>query len=154
MSTKIISNQTEPRILAIPGTVFNIKVTAAESNNSIVVADYVALPGSEPPRHVHSIEDEVFRINEGTVTFFRGDEIIHAEAGDIVFLPKNVPHHFKITSDLVSGTFMATPANIEHFFRSLAAPFEGITIPPVVPPTEEQLNYFVSQTLKFGMQFV
>lgn len=154
MSTTIVSNQSEPRTLAIPGTVFNIRVSAAESNNSIVIADYVAIPGSEPPRHVHTVEDEVFMLNEGTVTFFRGDEVIYGKAGDIVFLPKNVPHHFKLTSDVVKGTLMATPANIEHYFRSLAAPFEGITIPPVVEPTEEQLNYFVSQTLKFGMQFV
>ena len=154
MSTTIVSNQIQSKTLAMPGTVFNIRVSAAESNNSIVIADYVAIPGSEPPRHVHTLEDEVFIINEGTVTFFRGDEIIHGIAGDIVFMPKNVPHHFKITSDVVKGTLMATPADIEHFFRSLAAPFDGISIPPVVPPTEEQINYFVSQTLKFGMQFV
>ena len=154
MTTTILLNQTQARALAIPGTVFNIRVSAAESNNSIVIADYVAIPGSEPPRHVHSIEDEVFMINEGTVTFFRGDEIIYGKAGDIVFLPKNVPHHFKITSGMVKGTLMATPATIEHFFRSLARPFQGTTVPPVVPPTEEEINFFVVQTLKFGMQFV
>ncbi|HKZ67157.1 MAG TPA: hypothetical protein VJ111_12400 [Chitinophagaceae bacterium] len=27
-----------------PGTIFNIRITAAESNNAIVIADYEAIP--------------------------------------------------------------------------------------------------------------
>jgi quercetin dioxygenase-like cupin family protein len=144
---------TENRRL-FPGTIFNIRVTAEESNNAISIADYEAISGSEPPRHVHTVEDEIFIIKEGTITFFRGDDIVEAGAGDIVFLPVNVPHHFKITSEKVKGTLIATPGNIESFFRQLSVPYEGDTIPPVTPPTDKQISYFVSLTESFGMKFV
>src|SRR6478735_10689542 len=86
------------------GTIFTFRVTNKESNGSIMVADFEGTPGTEPPRHVHTIEDEVFIIKKGNVTFFVGEDIIQAGPGDTILLPVNVPHHFKITSDKVIGT--------------------------------------------------
>jgi quercetin dioxygenase-like cupin family protein len=140
--------------MLFPGTIFTIRVSSEESNNAIVVADFEAIPGSEPPRHVHTREDEIFIITEGTATYFVGDDIINATAGDTVYLPVNVPHHFKITSDIVKGTLIATPGNIEHFFKTFSVPFDGIEIPPVLPPSEEQIKYFVAVTESYGMRFV
>ncbi len=137
-----------------PGSIFDIRVSAGETNNAICIADYIAIPGSEPPRHVHSVEDEIFIIKEGSVTFFRGDEMIEAIAGDIVYLPVHVPHHFKITSKKVKGTLIATPGNIETFFRLLSVPYEGDYIPPVTRPTNDEVDYFISLTESFGMRFV
>ena len=136
------------------GTVFTFRVTKEESDGSIMVADFEGTPGTEPPRHVHTIEDEVFIIKKGNVTFFVGDEIIQAGAGDTIFLPVNVPHHFKITSDRVIGTLIATPGNIEDFFRQLSVPFDGDDIPSLTPPTEEQIKHFFSVSESFGMSFV
>jgi len=66
----------------------------------------------------------------------------------------NIPHHFKIISDKVKGTLIATSGNIESFFRQLSVSYEGDTIPPVTPTTDEQISYFVSLTESFGMKFV
>jgi len=136
------------------GTFFKFSVTSEESNGTIMVADFEGTPGTEPPRHVHTIEDEVFIIKKGNVTFFVGDEIIQAGAGDTILLPVNVPHHFKITSDKVIGTLIATPGNIEDFFRQLSIPYDGDGIPSFTAPTEEQIKHFVSVTESFGMNFV
>ena len=154
MLTNILSEKKTRETLAMPGTVFNILVSSEESNNAIVIAEMHAIPGSEPPRHVHTKEDEVFIIREGNITFFIGDDIIQAKGGDTVYLPVNVPHHFTITSDVVKGIVIATPGNIEHFFRSIAWVTEDKSIPPVQVPTEEQVNHFISQTIAFGMEFV
>jgi len=142
------------RKLSMPGMVFNITLSNAESNGSIVIADFEAVPGCEPPRHIHTLEDEVFIIKEGTITFFIGDDIVPAKEGDTVFLPKNIAHHFSITSDFLKAIVMATPGNIEHFFRSIAMPYNGATVPPVQIPTQEELTHFVKQTEAYGMQFV
>src|SRR6478736_4489063 len=136
------------------GTVFTFRVTSEESNGSIMVADFEGTPGTEPPRHVHTIEDEVFIIKKGNVTFFVGDDIIHTGPGDTILLPVNVPHHFKITSNKVIGTLIATPGNIEDFFRQLSVPYAGNGIPSLAPPTEEQIQHFVTVTESFGMNFV
>lgn len=140
--------------LAMPGMLFTIRLSEAESNGSIVIADFEAMPGCEPPRHIHTLEDEVFIITEGTITFFIGDNIVEGKKGDVVFLPKHVPHHFVITSDRLKATVMATPGNIEHFFRSISMPYETGDVPAVEIPTQEEVDYFVQQTQAFGMQFV
>lgn len=50
--------------------------------------------GDGPPLHVHPY-DEVFIIRQGRARFTIGDDIIEAEAGQILFGPANVPHKFE-----------------------------------------------------------
>ncbi len=50
--------------------------------------------GEGPTLHVHPY-DEVFTIQEGRARFTVGDEVIDAEAGDLVFGPANVPHGYQ-----------------------------------------------------------
>jgi quercetin dioxygenase-like cupin family protein len=50
--------------------------------------------GQGPTLHVHPY-DEIFTINEGRARFTVGDQVIDAEAGDIVFGPANVPHGYQ-----------------------------------------------------------
>ncbi len=51
------------------------------------------VPGTGPVLHVHPY-DEVFTILEGHARFFVGDQVIDAEAGDVVLGPAGVPHRF------------------------------------------------------------
>ncbi|WP_052273384.1 cupin domain-containing protein [Flavihumibacter solisilvae] len=139
---------------ASPGCMFNFRVSSRESENPIVVADFEAIPGFEPPRHTHTVEDEVFMIKEGTVTFFVADEIIEAGPGDTIYLPINVPHHFRITSDKVTGTLILVPGKSEDFFRELSIPYEGYDIPEFVPPTKEQVRHFIDVTENYELQCI
>lgn len=50
--------------------------------------------GEGPKLHVHPY-DEVFVILEGRARFFVGDDVIEAEAGEVVLGPKGVPHRFE-----------------------------------------------------------
>lgn len=136
------------------GIIFTHRVSTVQSNNAIAVFEYEALPGSEPPRHIHTREDEIVIIKEGTVTFFVGDDIIEAGPGSIVYMPVNVPHHFVITSPMAKGILIATPGNIDHFFRQFSVPYLGAAIPPVTTPTPEQISSFVALSERFGMRFV
>ena len=58
---------------------------------SIIVVD--APPGGGPKLHRHPYE-EVFVIQEGTVTFTAGDETMEVRAGRAVVVPAGVPHKF------------------------------------------------------------
>lgn len=49
--------------------------------------------GKGPKWHVHPY-DEIFIIRQGRARYKIGDEVIEAEAGDILFGPKNIPHKF------------------------------------------------------------
>lgn len=134
------------------GNLFTVRVSAEQTNNAIFVADFQAIPGSEPFRHVHTREDEIFIIKEGAATFFIGDEIITARVGDVVYLPVNVPHHFKITSAIAKGILIATPGNIENFFRELSVPFDGNEIPAIATPTTDQVQYMLTVAESYGME--
>jgi mannose-6-phosphate isomerase-like protein (cupin superfamily) len=50
-------------------------------------------PGVGPKLHVHPY-DEVFVIQEGRARFFVGDQVIDAEAGEVVLGPAGLPHKF------------------------------------------------------------
>jgi mannose-6-phosphate isomerase-like protein (cupin superfamily) len=58
---------------------------------SFIVVD--APPGSGPRLHRHPYE-EVFVVQEGSVTFTAGDETIEVKGGQVVVVPAGVPHKF------------------------------------------------------------
>jgi len=62
-----------------------------DANVSFFLTD--APPGSGPKLHKHPYE-EVFVVQEGSVTFTVGDATIEATAGQIVIAPAGVPHKF------------------------------------------------------------
>ncbi len=50
--------------------------------------------GMGPPLHMHPY-DETFIVVAGRARFFVGDHVIEAEAGDVLFGPKGLPHRFE-----------------------------------------------------------
>ncbi len=50
--------------------------------------------GMGPKLHVHPY-DETFVVTAGRARFYVGDQVIDAEAGDIVLGPKGLPHRFE-----------------------------------------------------------
>lgn len=58
---------------------------------SIIVVDLP--PGSGPKLHKHPYE-EIFVVQEGSVTFTAGDETVEAKAGQVVIVPAGMPHKF------------------------------------------------------------
>jgi len=62
-------------------------------NASVSFIAIDAPPGSGPKLHRHPYE-EVFVVQEGSVTFTAGDEVIEASGGQVVVVPAGVPHRF------------------------------------------------------------
>lgn len=50
-------------------------------------------PGTGPALHVHPY-DEIFVVQQGRARFFVGEQVIDAEAGDVVLGPAALPHRF------------------------------------------------------------
>ena len=61
------------------------------TNVSFFLVD--APPGSSPKLHKHPYE-EVFVVQEGTVTFTTGDDVVEARGGQVVVVPSGAPHKF------------------------------------------------------------
>jgi mannose-6-phosphate isomerase-like protein (cupin superfamily) len=84
---------------------------------SIILVD--AQPGSGPKVHRHPYE-EVFVVQEGTVTFTAGDDIIEATGGQVVVVPAGVPHRF-----VNSGTGRLRQIDIHASARFVTEWLEG-----------------------------
>ena len=73
--------------------------------------------GEALPFHKHMREDEVFMLIKGTALLWYDDQEMELSEGGIVFLPKNIPHAYRITSKKADLLMINTPAGIEGMFR-------------------------------------
>jgi quercetin dioxygenase-like cupin family protein len=84
-----------------------------------------------PPPHFHKYEDESFYILEGAFNFQVGEKKITAGPGQLVVLPKNVPHSFNLVTDTAKALLLITPAGFETLFKEFSVPAITLDLPPV-----------------------
>jgi quercetin dioxygenase-like cupin family protein len=65
--------------------------------------------GQGPELHLHRNAEETFYMLEGEMEFQLMDDVFIAKAGEVVHVPKNVPHRWKSHSNYVRWLFMFTP---------------------------------------------
>ena len=114
----------------------DVKLTAAQTDGHLGMWLWVARRGATAPLHVHHREDEEFLVIDGEVRFILGDQRLHAHAGDLVFLPREVPHAYLVTSETARAVGSATPGGFESFFAELGTPVEPGASAPGPPSVE------------------
>ncbi len=91
------------------------------------------VPGhtSGPGLHVHTREDEAVFVISGVITFVVGDRTYRAGSGELVWLPREVPHTFANLDDEPAWAFgTTTPAGLEAMFAEQAEYFASLQGPP------------------------
>src|SRR5687768_12765685 len=96
-----------------------LKAPAAATGGRISVAEQVMPEGSSPPLHVHHREDEAFYVLEGQITCRAGDRTLLAPAGSFVWLPRDVPHTFRVDSPTARIITLCVPGGFEAFFEAI-----------------------------------
>jgi hypothetical protein len=89
---------------------------------------------------------------EGSLTVTRGSEQLTLNAGDSGFLPRNVPHTFKISSGYARWLVCFTPAGFEEYFRTIGRPAERLALDE--NPSRPDVERMVSVGERFGITFV
>ncbi len=80
------------------------------------------------PLHRHKNEDEYSYVLEGRLGAKLGDDVVHAEAGDLVFKPRDQWHTFWNAGDTPCRILeIIAPGGFEHFFTDIAADPEAMT---------------------------
>ena len=105
-----------------------------DTGGTFSLAEGLVPRGAEPPSHTHAREDEAFYILEGEMSVRVGGRTIEAQAGDYVYLPREIEHSFEVRTPTVRALFLITPAGLEEAFKRLSVPSQGFTLPP--PPDE------------------
>lgn len=135
----------EGKYLNVLGDSITIKLSGDDTEGAFILFENVNAPGRSIPRHVHQHEDETFYVLEGEVEFQIGEEKITARAGATVFLPRDVPHGFRVVS-LTSARMLvlATPAGLDGYFTEMNR--LGSTVPP-------DMDRIASISARYGISF-
>jgi mannose-6-phosphate isomerase-like protein (cupin superfamily) len=85
------------------------------------------------PIHRHSREDEYSFVLEGTMGALLGDDVVHAEPGDLAFKPRDQWHTFWNAGDTPCRILeIISPGGFEHYFEELAEALKAPTFTPEV----------------------
>jgi quercetin dioxygenase-like cupin family protein len=115
-----------------------VKATGEQTGGAFGLIEQVLPAGFGSPYHVHHAEDETFYLLEGEATFISGGHRFKATAGSYVFLPREIPHGFKV--DAPSRLLvLTTPAGFEQFVIEASRPARELALPPAEPPDMEKL---------------
>ncbi len=121
-----------------PGELMTFLVTGEDTGGAFFMTELDIAPGGGTPPHIHTREDETFRLLEGSLTIQVGDDTITASAGDVAFLPRGIAHSFKNTgAGPAKALVLIAPAGLEGFFAEVFEPAVDRSAPP--PPSSGEL---------------
>lgn len=144
LSPKIIKDK-EGEVLNVIGDIQTHKLVGSETGNQIVEWVDNVNPGVGIPPHLHTKEDEIFRVVKGQIEIMIDGKITILNEGDIAFAPKGLPHSWKVIgTEKAKMITTAFPAGIEYMFQELAEL-------PAGPPNFKKVSEICA---KHGISFV
>jgi hypothetical protein len=112
-------------------------------------------PGTEPPPHVHTREDELPYVLEGAFDVYVGKEAFKVETGECVFLPRFKPHTFVIRSPRLRVLALFTPAGLEEVFGGMSTPAQRLELPTgAVTYSTGDLKETAKRLREYGAHFL
>lgn len=96
-------------------TWMNVVCDGAATGGQMSVIEWQGGAGFSPPLHVHHGEDTAMLVLDGTLTVRVGDDERHFGPGELAWLPREVPHSFRVDSDTARYVEIITPAGFERF---------------------------------------
>ena len=123
------------------------------SGGSLGLLEASIPPGSGPPPHRHTHEDEAFYLLAGTLEINADQETVHAAAGDFVYLPRGILHSFtNLGVDTARALILITPGGFERFFQEVGAPALAGTQAP--PPDAAELEHVLEVAPRYGVHIL
>lgn len=111
----------------------DLKISSKDTNGHLSVFDYVGTAKVGPMLHVHLEQDEIFTVIEGSYRFVVGNDMHILNAGQTIFLPRNIPHTWIQLTDYGRMIYFLQPAGKMEEFFSLMNSMKN-------RPTEEEMN--------------
>ena len=113
-------------------------------------------PGIATPLHRHTHEDEAFYLLDGTMTYRAGDDTFHLAAGDVIWLPRGVPHAFRVTGDRpVRFLGFADPGALLALYDEVGIPAAERRLPGADGlPMDVEISRWNEVGPRYGLQVV
>jgi quercetin dioxygenase-like cupin family protein len=130
-----------------------IRKTSPEvTGGAFDVIESLAAPGASPLWHIHHREDESFYVLEGRVTYYAGDQVIEAEPGAFVWLPRGVAHTFRVEGTEPARLLeITTSTGLWEFFKEMGEQAREHTLPPLRLPDPATLRGVAS---RYGIEIL
>lgn len=133
------------RIVKWMDTIYTINVDKYQSGGIVGVFESTVPSRGGPPVHMHHNEDEVIHVIEGDYEFWLDGEVVPVAAGASIFLPRGVPHTFRVVSAGPGRNLtILTPGGLEEFFVEAAA--RELRIP-------DQITEVAELAGRYGIEF-
>jgi len=131
----------------VAGDTYTVKATTESTGGAFALLEASIPPGSGPPPHVHTKEDEAFYLLDGVLEITVGDEKQLVRGGDFIFLPRETVHCFTNPSvNAARALILVTPGGFEKFFAEGGIPARpGEQAPPFDPDDFERLAALTEQ---------
>lgn len=116
----VLSSPDGSEVLNLGESTLVRRVRSDQTNGAFSVVEFVSQPGKGVGPHVHSEEDELVYLLEGTIEVTLADKTLTVEAGSCALLPKGIPHGYvnvgKKPSRLLA---VLMPGALDNFFAEL-----------------------------------
>jgi quercetin dioxygenase-like cupin family protein len=111
------------------GTLLLVRASGEQTGGAFSLFEVTLPRGASPPLHSHP-QDESFYVLEGELTLSLEGKQTTLKPGSFAFIPRSLPHTFRVESETAVTLTLSTPAGIENFLRDVGAPAERPTLPP------------------------
>jgi quercetin dioxygenase-like cupin family protein len=106
-----------------------IKASGEQTVGQLGVMESVYPAGLSVHTHVHAGEDEMLYLLAGELTGYCGEDSWTATAGSFVFVPRDIPHSFTVTSSGPASALVITgPSQLDGQIAARGEPAPAIDL--------------------------
>ena len=121
--------QRDPESLRVPGRSSRAVIAQRGPGRHVRGSTFPRTAG--PGLHLHTREDEAAFVVSGVMTFLVGDRRFEAGTGELVWLPREVPHTYSnLGNEPVWALGVISPSGLEGMFTEQAQDLESLQGPP------------------------
>lgn len=119
------------------GTLATVKAPTERTGGVLCAVEFLHPAGFATPRHVHRRADEAFYMLSGSIRGYCGETTFEAAEGQFVWLPRDVPHGYRVDGEVPVRTLAITvPGGFDHFVAEVGIRAQCRALPETVDTPE------------------
>jgi quercetin dioxygenase-like cupin family protein len=118
-----------PRPLWVLDNLVHVHVDGDQTAGALSIVEFAGRHADMPPLHVDHRNDETVYLVAGRMTWFVGDLQFALDEGQAAFIPRGVPHAYRIESEQARWLVVNNPAGFERFLRAAGEPAPADELP-------------------------